>query len=59
MKWKNLAIVAAIFAALFSWVYFYEIKGEKTREEAAEKEKKIFQFEEKDIAQIDRQESRR
>ena len=52
MNWKNLAIVAAIFAALFSWVYFYEIKGEKTREEAAEKEKKIFQFEEKDIAQI-------
>jgi Domain of unknown function (DUF4340) len=52
MKWKNLAIVAAVFAALFSWVYFYEIKGEKTREEAAEKEKKIFQFEEKDIAQI-------
>jgi len=52
MKWKNLAIVAAIFAALFSWVYFYEIKGEKTREDAAEKEKKIFQFEEKDITQI-------
>ncbi|MCI0418913.1 MAG: DUF4340 domain-containing protein [Acidobacteria bacterium] len=52
MKWKNLAIVAALFAALFAWVYFYEIKGEKTREEAVEKEKKIFQFEEKDIAQI-------
>lgn len=52
MKWKNLAIVAAIFAALFAWVYFYEIKGEKTRDEAAEKQKKIFQFEEKDIAQI-------
>jgi Domain of unknown function (DUF4340) len=52
MKWKNLAIVAAIFAALFAWVYFYEIKGEKTREDAAEKEKKIFQFEEKDIAQL-------
>ena len=52
MKWKNLAIVVAIFAALFSWVYFYEIKGEKKREEAVEKEKKIFQFEEKDIAQI-------
>ena len=52
MKWKNLAIVVAIFAALFAWVYFYEIKGEKKREEAAEKEKKIFQFEEKDIAQI-------
>ena len=52
MKWKNLAIVAVVFAALFCWVYFYEIKGEKTREEAVEKEKKIFQFEEKDIAQI-------
>ena len=52
MKWKNLAIVVAIFAALFAWVYFYEIKGEKKREEAVEKEKKIFQFEEKDIAQI-------
>ena len=52
MKWKNLAIVAVVFAALFCWVYFYEIKGEKTREEVAEKEKKIFQFEEKDIAQI-------
>ena len=42
MKWKNLAIVAAVFAALFSWVYFYEIKGEKTREEAAEKGKEDF-----------------
>ncbi|HEU0004921.1 MAG TPA: DUF4340 domain-containing protein [Terriglobia bacterium] len=52
MKWKNLAIVLAIFAALFAWVYFYEIKGEKKREEAVEKEKKIFQFEEKDITQI-------
>jgi Domain of unknown function (DUF4340) len=52
MNWKNLAIVAAVFAALFSWVYFYEIKGEKTREEASEKEKRIFQFEEKDITQL-------
>jgi hypothetical protein len=52
MKWKNLAIVFAIFAALLAWVYFYEIKGEKKREEASEKEKKIFQFEEKDVAQI-------
>lgn len=52
MKWKNLAIVTAVFAALFSWVYFYEIEGGKKREEAAEKEKRIFQFEEKDVAQI-------
>jgi hypothetical protein len=52
MKWKNLAIVSAIFAALLSWVYFYEIKGEKKREEAAEKQKKVFQFEEKDVKQL-------
>jgi hypothetical protein len=52
MKWKNLAIVSTIFAALFGWVYFYEIKGQKKREEATEKEKKVFQFEEKDVAQI-------
>jgi Domain of unknown function (DUF4340) len=52
MKWKNLAMVAAIFAGLFAWVYFYEIKGEKKREDAAEKEKRVFHFEEKDISQI-------
>ena len=52
MKWKNLAMVAGVFAALFAWVYFYEIKGEKKREEAAEKGKKVFPFEEKDITQI-------
>ena len=38
---------------LAAYVYFYEIKGEKKREEAEEKAKKLFQFEEKDIAQID------
>lgn len=52
MKWKNLLIVFAIFVALLAWVYFYEIKGEKKREEAAEKEKKVFPFEDKDISQI-------
>ena len=53
MKWRNLVILAGVFALLFSYVYFYEIKGEKKREEAEEKAKKLFQFEEKDIAQID------
>ena len=53
MKWKNMGILAAVLALLFAYVYFYEIKGEKKREEAEEKAKKLFPFEEKDIAQID------
>ena len=53
MKWKNLGVLAVVFALLAAYVYFYEIKGEKKREEAEEKAKKLFQFEEKDIAQID------
>jgi len=52
MKWRNLGIVAIAFLALGSYVYFYEIKGEKKREEASEKEKKLFQFEQKDIAAL-------
>jgi uncharacterized protein DUF4340 len=52
MKWRNLGIVGAIFLGLWAFVYFYEIKGEKKREEASEKEKKLFQFEQKDIAAL-------
>ncbi len=52
MKWRNLGIVAAAFLALASYVYFYEIRGEKQREQASEKEKKVFQFEQKDIAAL-------
>jgi len=50
--WRNLGIVAALFLALGAFVYFYEIRGEKKREEASEKEKKVFQFEQKDIASL-------
>ncbi|MFN8007452.1 MAG: DUF4340 domain-containing protein [Terriglobia bacterium] len=53
MKWKNLGFLAALFALLMAYVYFFEIKGEKKKEEAEEKAKKLFQFEEKEIAQID------
>src|SRR5438876_10246593 len=52
MKWRNLGIIAALFLTLGAYVYFYEIRGEKKREEASEKEKKLFQFEQKDIASI-------
>jgi len=52
MKWRNLGIVAGVFLALGAYVYFYEIKGEKKREEASEKEKKLYQFEQKDVAAL-------
>lgn len=52
MKWRNLGIVAALFLALGAYVYFYEVKGQKRREEAEEKAKKLFPFEEKDIASL-------
>jgi hypothetical protein len=52
MKWRNLGIVAVVFLALGAYVYFYEIKGEKKREEASEKEKKLYQFEQKDVAAL-------
>jgi len=53
MKWKNLGILAVVFALLLTYVYFYEIKGDKKREEAEENAKKLFPFEVKDIIQID------
>ncbi len=52
MKWRNLGIVAALFLALGAYVYFYEVKGEKKREDAQERAKRLFQFEEKDIASL-------
>lgn len=52
MKWRNLGFIAAAFLALGAYVYLYEIKGEKKREEASEKEKKLFQFEQKDVAAL-------
>ena len=50
MRWRNLGILAALLAALGAYVYFYEVKGEKNRQEAEEKAKKLFQIEDKDIA---------
>ena len=46
MIWRNLGIVAVLFAGLGAFVYFYEIEGGKRREEAAEEAKKLFQFRE-------------
>ncbi len=52
MRWRNLGILAALLAALGAYVYFYEVKGEKNRQEAEEKAKKLFQIEDKDIAAL-------
>ena len=52
MIWKNLAIVAVLFVGLGTFVYFYEIEGGKKREEAAEKAKKLFQFEKEEVNSI-------
>ncbi len=52
MIWRNLGIVAVLFAGLGAFVYFYEIEGGKKREEAAEKAKKLFQFEKEEVNSI-------
>ncbi len=52
MIWRNLAIVAVLFAGLGAFVYFYEIEGGKRREEAAEEAKKLFQFEKEEVKSI-------
>ena len=52
MIWRNLGIVAVLFVGLGAFVYFYEIEGGKKREEAAEKAKKLFQFEKEEVNSI-------
>ena len=52
MIWRNLGIVAVLFAGLGAFVYFYEIEGGKRREEAAEEAKKLFQFENEEVKSI-------
>lgn len=52
MIWRNLGIVAVLFAGLGAFVYFYEIEGGKKREAAAEEAKKLFQFEKEEVNSI-------
>lgn len=49
---KSTLIVLLMAIGLGAFVYFYEIKGGKEREEAEEKAKQIFPFDEKEIAEI-------
>jgi len=49
---RSTVILLLVAVALGAFVYFYEIKGGKKREEAEESAKQIFQFKPEDIAQI-------
>jgi len=52
MKWRNLGIVTALLLVLGAYVYYFEIQGEKKKEEAKEKEQKLFPIESKDVTGI-------
>ncbi|MBI3951256.1 MAG: DUF4340 domain-containing protein [Acidobacteria bacterium] len=49
---KSTLILLVVAVGLGAFVYFYEIKGGKRREEAKESAKQIFQFKQEDIAQL-------
>ena len=52
MRFRSTLIVALVALGLGAFLYFYEIKGEKKREEAREKAKKLFLFEEDEVQKI-------
>lgn len=45
MKLRNTILAFVLLAALGSWIYFYEYKGEEGREKAETAAKKVFDFE--------------
>jgi hypothetical protein len=49
---RSTLILLLVAAALGAFVYFYEIKGGKEREEKEERAKQAFQFKQEDIAEI-------
>jgi hypothetical protein len=49
---RSTLILLLVAIALGAFVYFYEIKGGKEREEAKERSKQLFQFKQEDIAEI-------
>jgi len=52
MKFKNTLILGLIFVALLAYVYFYEIKGGKKREEQREKASRVLVFEKEDVTKL-------
>ncbi|UCF35863.1 MAG: DUF4340 domain-containing protein [Acidobacteriota bacterium] len=49
---KKLVILAAIFAALAAFVYFYEIEGEEAREKAEELEQSLLRLGEEEVLSV-------
>ncbi len=52
MKFKTNLIVGAIFAALFAFVYLYEIKGGEDRRKEAERSKQLLDIEESEVEHV-------
>ncbi|MFB3904250.1 MAG: DUF4340 domain-containing protein [Acidobacteriota bacterium] len=50
---KKILILLVVFAGLLAFVYFYEIQGEKAREEAKEREEKLISLERDKINEIE------
>lgn len=52
MSFKTTIVVLVVAIALGAFVYFYEVKGGKARQEAEEQAKKVFTFKEDQIESI-------
>ena len=50
---KKLGALLLIFLGLSAFVYFYEIEGHKTREEAKKLEESLLRFEQEDIVGLE------
>ncbi len=50
---KKIGVLFLLFAGLTAFVYFYEIEGEKKREEARELEESLFQMKKEEITQVE------
>jgi hypothetical protein len=53
MRFKNTLIWGIVLLLLIGFVYYYEIKGGQERQQAEEKAKRVFVFDEQDINQLE------
>jgi hypothetical protein len=52
MKFKTNLVVGVIFAALFAFVYMYEIRGGEDRRQQAARSKQLLEFKESEVKRI-------
>ena len=55
---KKIGLLFVILIGLVAFVYFYEIEGEKKRQEAKEREESLFQMKQEEVTSIEIQASR-